>query len=598
MRGQDKQSNEQTPGAPSPKPRRSGGHAAGGPSAGLLALQRAAGNAAVSRAVAEERHRHDASCGHLAAGPDSPSVQRAAGNAAVSRAVAEERHRHDASCGHLAAGPDSPSVQRAAGNAAVSRAVAEERHRHDAGCGHLPAGPDSPSVQRSAVHQVLRTAGRPLDTPLRTEMEARLGADFGDVRLHTDAVAQRSAAEVGARAYTSGSHVVVGRDGADKHTLAHELTHVIQQRRGPVSGHDNGSGLKVSDPADRFEREAEANARRVMSGAAPVRAGTEGAHGVQRAVDTGAPQVQRTAGTEETAAPGFRQTRETGALDRDVTLRMLDRMSRIALQTVIDTNGDFRDKKKNIVRGAKRITPHLAVSLLPDGHLAIAGNTGDRKVTANDKQVVEAELRRYVDRSDEVQQAKAEERKRNVDPRANKDRLKFRAQVDGAYAGAHGGAAGLLAIDEALKKPVQWHADGVESAKGTSLHGEMTLLGKHVEHWLANPRKGEPVQKVMMGGVKKACSGCQWAFDAVNEHIGRPNGYEVEAAGTHDQFFPGWVMPEWMRAHPEVVAAVKRVAQKNGSSLEDWVLRGEMSKSEERVSHDPDESVSEWEADD
>ena len=95
-------------------------------------------------------------------------------------------------------------------------------------------------------------------------MEARLGADFSDVRVHTDGAARASAAEVGARAYTSGSHVVIGDGGADKHTLAHELTHVIQQRQGPVAGTDHGSGLKVSDPFDAYEQAAEANAARVM----------------------------------------------------------------------------------------------------------------------------------------------------------------------------------------------------------------------------------------------------------------------------------------------------------------------------------------------
>jgi hypothetical protein len=54
---------------------------------------------------------------------------------------------------------------------------------------------------------------------------------------------------------------VIGDGGADRHTLAHELTHVIQQRQGPVAGADNGAGLKVSDPSDRFEREAEAKRR-------------------------------------------------------------------------------------------------------------------------------------------------------------------------------------------------------------------------------------------------------------------------------------------------------------------------------------------------
>jgi hypothetical protein len=152
------------------------------------------------------------------------------------------------------------ALQRTAGNSAVARALQNEQHTHDASCGH-----GAEPVQRSAVHEVLRSAGQPLNEPIRTEMEARLGADFSDVRLHTGTLAQRSAAEVGARAYTSGSHVVIGQSGTDKHTLAHELTHVIQQRQGPVAGTDNGNGLRVSDPSDRFERAAEANATRVLS---------------------------------------------------------------------------------------------------------------------------------------------------------------------------------------------------------------------------------------------------------------------------------------------------------------------------------------------
>ncbi|MCC9312299.1 DUF4157 domain-containing protein [Kitasatospora sp. RB6PN24] len=144
------------------------------------------------------------------------------------------------------------SLQRTVGNAVVARMIEERR------------GGSASAVQRSAVHGVLRSAGQPLDEPLRTEMEARLGADFSDVRIHTGSSARASAAEVGARAYTSGNHIVIGDGGADKHTLAHELTHVIQQRQGPVAGTDNGDGLRISDPADRFERAAEANATRVM----------------------------------------------------------------------------------------------------------------------------------------------------------------------------------------------------------------------------------------------------------------------------------------------------------------------------------------------
>ncbi|MGW5421688.1 eCIS core domain-containing protein [Streptomyces sp. NPDC003943] len=198
------------------------------------------------------------------------------------------------------------TLQRSAGNAAVlhllqlsgypfAQPSTGEQHRHGAGCGHTQAGP--PAVQRSAVHDVLKGNGRPLDTPVRDEMEARLGADFSDVRIHDDSAARASATEVGARAYTSGAHIVIGDGGNDRHTLAHELTHVLQQRQGPVAGTDNGAGLKVSDPSDRFEREAEANAIRVMSGQAPdvQRATTARAAREPGGADRSAP-VQRAPG--------------------------------------------------------------------------------------------------------------------------------------------------------------------------------------------------------------------------------------------------------------------------------------------------------------
>nr|WP_228718785.1 DUF4157 domain-containing protein [Kitasatospora acidiphila] len=195
------------------------------------------------------------------------------------------------------------ALQRNAGNAAVVQMLrrggpqaqpqSPALHQHGAGCGHQAAV--QPTVQRSRVHDVLRAGGRPLDRAVRTEMEARLGADFSDVRLHTDSAARSSAAEVGARAYTSGNHVVIGDGGADKHTLAHELTHVIQQRQGPVAGTDTGSGLKVSDPSDRFEREAEANATRVMSGPAPRENRSEpAAEAAPALLQRSAPSIQRT----------------------------------------------------------------------------------------------------------------------------------------------------------------------------------------------------------------------------------------------------------------------------------------------------------------
>ncbi|MFF3735161.1 DUF4157 domain-containing protein [Streptomyces sp. NPDC002476] len=188
------------------------------------------------------------------------------------------RHRAPRQSGELA--QDLPpavglaALQGSLGNAAVLRILRSARGASPEEGRQLSAvgGPDraeQPSAGLPlAVHDVLRGAGRPLDEATRTDMETRLGADFSDVRIHDDSAAAASAADIGARAYNSGNHVVTGADGGDRHTLAHELTHVIQQRVSPVAGHDNG-GLRISDASGRHEREAETNARQAM--AAPSR---------------------------------------------------------------------------------------------------------------------------------------------------------------------------------------------------------------------------------------------------------------------------------------------------------------------------------------
>jgi hypothetical protein len=88
--------------------------------------------------------------------------------------------------------------------------------------------------------------------------------------------AHESAVAVNAHAYTVGSDVVFQRDRYDpgsaegRLTLAHELTHVVQQRSGPVEGAPAAGGIRVSDPGDRFEREAAAAAERAMSAPEPA----------------------------------------------------------------------------------------------------------------------------------------------------------------------------------------------------------------------------------------------------------------------------------------------------------------------------------------
>lgn len=90
------------------------------------------------------------------------------------------------------------------------------------------------SVAPESVHNVLRGSGQPLSAPTRAFFEQRFGYNFGSVRVHKDALAAQSAREIGARAYTVGSNIVLAEGESSTSTegrrmLAHELAHVVQQ---------------------------------------------------------------------------------------------------------------------------------------------------------------------------------------------------------------------------------------------------------------------------------------------------------------------------------------------------------------------------------
>lgn len=140
----------------------------------------------------------------------------------------------------------------------------------------------------ASVHGVLQSAGAPLDKAVRARMESGFGHDFSPVRVHVDAAAARSAADIQAAAYTVGSHVVFGagryapHTKAGRHLLAHELAHVVQQ-----GGHDNLmrkslSNLIIDDEDSSAEREADHAADRIAQGE-QASAGSKTATAVQRA---------------------------------------------------------------------------------------------------------------------------------------------------------------------------------------------------------------------------------------------------------------------------------------------------------------------------
>jgi hypothetical protein len=174
-------------------------------------------------------------------------------------------------------------LQRASGNATVA-ALVEGRSAVQ----RAKAGPDEDEERSPVLDVVGKGGGRPLEPAVRSDMESRLGHDFGDVRVHADGQAGESASSVGAHAYTVGNEVVFqpssyAPDTVDgQRMLAHELTHVVQQRSGPVDGSPTAGGVSVSHPSDRFEQEASRVAEQAVAGPTPATSALGGGQGVQR----------------------------------------------------------------------------------------------------------------------------------------------------------------------------------------------------------------------------------------------------------------------------------------------------------------------------
>jgi Domain of unknown function (DUF4157) len=179
--------------------------------------------------------------------------------------------------------------QQSLGNQAVQRMLHAGVLQAKCACGGTP-GPDgecaecrakrltqrrwnSESVQRKAFDSAgmsmslsLPTSGGvSLGEEVRSALEQRFAADFSEVRIHADALAGKSALELGARAFTRGRDIYFAPGRYQPTTpsglglLAHELTHVVQQQnsRFPSPGATNRAAqtrVQLEDEAERAQR--------------------------------------------------------------------------------------------------------------------------------------------------------------------------------------------------------------------------------------------------------------------------------------------------------------------------------------------------------
>jgi hypothetical protein len=130
------------------------------------------------------------------------------------------------------AGPSAPNAQRECADCEEEqkhKSVPPVRRKEQSAA----APPVTPSI--AANINALRGGGSALPDALRVFFEPRFGADFGGVRVHTDARADEAARSIDAKAFTVGNDIAFrsGQFTPGSHEgqklLAHELTHVVQQ---------------------------------------------------------------------------------------------------------------------------------------------------------------------------------------------------------------------------------------------------------------------------------------------------------------------------------------------------------------------------------
>jgi hypothetical protein len=274
----------------------------------MLALQRQLGNAQINRLLAQraggEEDKED-----VQAKRDPAAVQRAA-DLDVARKDDEEQHKPEkpgveeadkvpdakGDAGDKAAAPapekkdeDETSKIAAKHDLAVQRELAQRegdddkdqvQAKHDDAvqrrCADCPdagdtaqrtpevgaeGGPVSDAV--AARIQASRGGGAPLDDGARAKMEDGFGTSFDHVRVHTGREADSLNRSLGAKAFTTGNDVYFRGDASptDHTLLAHELTHVVQQRS--MTG---GGRMHVGPAGDAHEQQADGMAAAVASG--------------------------------------------------------------------------------------------------------------------------------------------------------------------------------------------------------------------------------------------------------------------------------------------------------------------------------------------
>jgi cell wall-associated NlpC family hydrolase len=134
---------------------------------------------------------------------------------------------------------EDKKLQRASAFAEASADKAEKKEEDDKKLQKKEAGGSTTSTTNvSSYVGSLNGKGQVMSPLVNQFFSSRIGYDFSQVRVHTDKEAAESAKSVNAKAYTIGNNIVFNEGQFNtesqegKKLLAHELTHVVQQKGG------------------------------------------------------------------------------------------------------------------------------------------------------------------------------------------------------------------------------------------------------------------------------------------------------------------------------------------------------------------------------
>ncbi len=153
---------------------------------------------------------------------------------------------------------------------AAARTSSEREHSGDGARTERATESARPSMVDVATRAIDGSGeGSPMHPATRGTLESSLGTDLSQVRVHDDRTAQRSASDLGARAFTHRNHIWLGpgESQSDLSLMAHETAHVLQQ---------DGVVRRKPDPTKEDQNEEEKK-RKIEQGAPTGAETTEGA---------------------------------------------------------------------------------------------------------------------------------------------------------------------------------------------------------------------------------------------------------------------------------------------------------------------------------